>query len=264
MSETAPPGASRVRGVGFPTVPLADAAAAVRRIARHGPHHSEAAFAQYLGHNTTNSGAYRQKAAAYRDWGLITSSAGRIALTDLSRRLAMAEEPDDREVLQEVFFGCDVFRAVYDECAKGQPIETEWLARRAVLMLGVAAASAQRFVESFVSSAVTAGVAKRLSDRSFALDAPPELDADANQPAAPPRAAVPAHTYYGGDPVPTAALTTRPPVALRQEWPLADGVVVFEIRSARPLPAAAFVAIAGAVTAAASVAEALAGDTSDE
>lgn len=250
MSEAHPDG--RTRGLGFPTVPLATAVRTVRQIARHGAQHAEAAFAQYLGHNTTNSGAYRQKAAAYRDWGLITSANGRIALTDVARRVAMTEEGEDGELLREIFRGCEVFRRVYDDCAKGQQIEIAWLRNHAVLTLGVSAASGDRFVDCFIASASAAGLARRASERTFVLDAetdapPPDVVAVASRPLEQVR------FYGGGETGPSA----RPPVVLRQDWRRGDSVVTLEIRSANPLPAEAFMKVAGAVTAVEAVADAL-------
>ena len=82
--------ARRKRATGFPVVSLAEAAAILKEAGKYGFDHSTAAFASYMGHSTTNSGAFRQRLAAFRDWKLIAGRGDRLAMTDIARMIALS------------------------------------------------------------------------------------------------------------------------------------------------------------------------------
>src|SRR5438270_13202560 len=84
---------TRARGVGFPVVPLLDAVKTLTEAGEYGAEHSRSAFATYLGHDTTNSGHFREKLAAFKDWKLITSAGDKIVFTQLGRDIALADDP---------------------------------------------------------------------------------------------------------------------------------------------------------------------------
>ena len=68
------------------------------------------AFARYMGHSTTNSGTFRQRLAAFRDWKLIAGRGDTVVFTDAAK--IIAHPPDERagvEALQTAFMNCGVF-----------------------------------------------------------------------------------------------------------------------------------------------------------
>ena len=247
----------RSRGVGFPVLTLPEAVRTLRKVSRHGPEHSLGAFAQYLGHGTSNSGPFRAKLAAFRDWKLVTASGNRVLLTELGRQLAQTEEgPEEVPLLRDAFLQFGLFASLYDDNAKGVELPTERLKQKAVLDLGVAPPSADLFVRSLIDSATAAGLAetteggKKVIFRTVEERLEPLVE-----PAVPePTRSLPAAT----DPNRQA----RPVIS--QTWPTATGQVVLEVRSSRPLPAALYSQVADAVAAVEKLAEALGHVESEE
>jgi hypothetical protein len=240
---------SRKRGVGFPTVPLRDAAMTLSEAGHYGADFSLSAFASYLGLSTTNSGQFRQKLAAFRDWKLISTSGDRVVLSDLGKRIALSSDPvSERDALQEAFFGCRLFAEVYDDQAKGKPLDAQNLGKNAVIRWGVSASSRDQFAKSFIESAEVAGLARSESDHVVLM---PRSSEAATDPSA--AATEPLRNVEGSSTLSRTA-SSAAPVVLRQSWPTLNGELAFEIRSRAPLPAAAF---AGVSTVAAAI-EALA------
>ena len=62
----------RKPATGFPVLDLGKAASMLARASQHGWEHTVAEIAGYMGHATTNSGAFRAKLAALRDYGLVS------------------------------------------------------------------------------------------------------------------------------------------------------------------------------------------------
>lgn len=158
---------TRRRGVGFPVVPLPKAVTILRKAGQHGHEYSMNAFAAYAGHNTANSGSFKRRLAAFRDWGLVAGSSGdRVILTDLGRRLAFPTDPaKETQDLREAFENCDLFMRVWDDYAKGIAVSLGTLANLGVRDLGVAPVSRERFAESLALSAVAAGYAEQDGER---------------------------------------------------------------------------------------------------
>ena len=154
--------AGRKRGVGFPSMALADAVASVVLVGQRGPEHSQDAFAAYLGHATANSGAFRNKVAALRDWGLLNrGERERIALSQLGTELVMSEADGRRDpaLLVAAFESCRPFGMLFNDSAKGIPLDFGRIRTTAVMRYGVASEHADRFVDVFVRSAEFAGLA---------------------------------------------------------------------------------------------------------
>jgi hypothetical protein len=156
----------RKRGAGFPIVALPEAVAILRKAGRHGNEHSISAFATYLGHSTPNSGSFKRRLAAFRDWKFILGMTGdRVVFTDLGRRIAYPMDPvKEKQDLQEAFQNATLFWRVYDDQAKGVGISPATLANHGV-QLGVAPVSKDQFAESLVQSAVEAGFAEMEGDK---------------------------------------------------------------------------------------------------
>lgn len=232
----------RKRGTGFPVMPLSEAARILREAGKYGFEHPTPAFASYMGHSTTNSGAFRQRLSAFRDWGLITGRGEMLTMTDVARQIAIpTDTATERRAMQESFNNCDVFARLYGQSAKGQALSPRHLGGRAVLDLGVTSSSSGKFIDSFIESAVAAELAELNDDGEVVLWGPENgaafetatvemLDQPPPSPdASPPR---------GHAAEPTTAAPT-----VRQLWPIDGGEIVFELRSDQALPAVAFTAI---------------------
>lgn len=234
--------ARRKRATGFPVVSLAEAAAILKEAGKYGFDHSTAAFASYMGHSTTNSGAFRQRLAAFRDWKLIAGRGDRLAMTDIARMIAHPTDDEaERKALQTAFMNSPVFFKLFDESAKGKPLAAGPLGNRAVLNLGVAPGSKDKFVQSFVDSAVAAGLASLNEDGQVVL-VPLDAGADGvqqssveqfidNRPSSP------------TSPGRTQAVARQGTPVVHQSWVIDGGSIVFEIRTDKPLPATAFTTV---------------------
>ncbi len=232
----------RSRGTGFPVVPLADAARYVTDAGKHGTTHTLDAFAEYMGHGTTNSGAFRQRFAALRDWNLVTGSGDSIALTDLGQKIAFEADPDERQkALREAFRSCEVFARLLDESAKGVRIDPSKIASRGVLSHGVAPQSRGTFMRSFVQSAIAAGFADEAGDEIVLRD--PDLESDDEGD----RDVRVEDRASGAEKAEVSRPRAAVPAVVRQAWPTAAGEVIFEIRSRTPIPAKAYADVAKAV-----------------
>lgn len=246
------------RGVSFPTMDLAKVVEVIHKVGGHGADFAVSTFAQYCGHQTSNSGPFRTKLAAFRDWSMVTTKDGRVLLTDLGKDVARSADPmADEVLLRRAFDACKIFKNFYDNQAKGIPIKREVLGRGAVFDLKVAAKSQERFVTTLVDSAVTVGLASTDTEAgtvTFNTGAAGAAGADVRQEpgATPPEMGHTRSDTSGG----TGTMTDRPlntsnaPVLLRQVWPTATGEIVLAILSTAPLPASAFSLVGDVVQAA--------------
>lgn len=113
----------RKPSTGFPVIALSEVTAALTKTSQHGWEHSVAEIAGYLGHTTTNSGAFRMKLAALRDYGVVSGRGDELEITEIGRTIAVPESPEDRtRALQDAFLNT-VFGSLYEESVKGH-----WLA----------------------------------------------------------------------------------------------------------------------------------------
>ncbi len=243
---TAKPSKSRRKpGTGFPVVSLAEAAKILKDAGRYGFEHSVEEFASYMGHTTTNSGAFRQRLAAFRDWKLIAGRGDTVSMTQLGRVIALPTDDEaEHAALQEAFRSCVVFTKVYDEAQKNTPLDRQVLGRRAVHGFGVSPNSVNKFVDSFVESAIVAGLAEEAGENQVVLLDPLSTDVLPTSTTAATKA----------DPSPAATAAARSAPArvstpvVHQTWPIADGMIVFEVRSDRPIPASAYVMVGEVVS----------------
>lgn len=243
---------SRKRGTAFPVVSLPEAARILKDARKYGFEHHIGSFATYMGHSSTNSGAFRQRLAAFRDWELIEGRGDTLTLTETARRIAMpTDEAGERQALQQAFKNCDVFTGLYDKMAKGQPLDRDGLAAQAVHGSGVSPAKAHQFVRSFVESVVAAQMAEEDDQGNVVLLEPgiaeqaESTDVSGEKSASPDpdqtRDALPSHSIHGQ---PSGAGSPT----IRQSWPITGGEIILEVRSAESLPATAFGAIGDVVT----------------
>jgi hypothetical protein len=245
------------RSIGFPVVALPEAVQVLKKAGQHGNEHSVSAFATYLGHSTANSGSFKRRLAAFRDWQFVTGRGDRVVLTELGHRIAYPTNADkELHNLQEAFRNCEVFYKVWDEAAKGEPYGLTVLANLGI-RYGVSARSKDRFAESLSESAVAAGFAKPLDNGKIAFVRPDQGGDGAG-----------AGSGQGdenrggsGDQPPGDAPPPPPPRSIpalvQQVWSITGGKVVLEIHSDRPLPAHAYAKLASVVSEAKSLADVL-------
>jgi len=94
----------RKPSTGFPVLDLGEAASVLTRASQHGWEHTVAEIAGYMGHATTNSGAFRTKLAALRDYGLVSGRGKSLEITQVGRKIAVPESEQERlAALQEAF-----------------------------------------------------------------------------------------------------------------------------------------------------------------
>jgi hypothetical protein len=255
--ETGPSTPRRKRATGFPVVSLAEAAAILKEAGKYGFDHSTAAFATYMGHSTTNSGAFRQRLAAFRDWKLIAGRGDSLAMTDIARVIAHPTDDDaERRAMQSASMNSPVFFKLYEESAKGKPLAAAQLGNRAVLNLGVSPGSKDKFVQSFTESAVAAGLAALNEDGQIVLR-PLDAGTDGGQPSSEDRSLDnPQAVQSSSGRIQPAARQGTPVV--HQAWAIDGGSIVFEIRTDKPLPATAFATVGDVVASLEHLAETLA------
>lgn len=229
--------AGRRRGTGFPVLPLSQAATLVKEAGKYGVEHAPEAIAGYLGHTTTNSGGFKQKTAALRDWGLISRNGHMIVITELGRKIAFPQnDTDEKNALMEAFRSSEVFAKVYDTSAKGTPLALVSIANTAVQNLGVSPASRDEFSKSLAESAVAAGLAEQPADGQLRFLAGMGVSGDEPRDDESPEE----REEERGKKTQQQATGA----GIRQVWPM-DGVeLVFEIRSERALPGKAYSGVA--------------------
>jgi hypothetical protein len=233
----------RGRGKGFPTMALSEAVSVIKQAGQYGHTHSLGAFAGYLGHETTNSGPFRGKMAALRDWGLIQRKGDQVLLTDLANGIAHPDSDEgERDRLAAAFRHAELFAAIYDESAKGVDLNLDLIGNRAVTVFEVAPRSKRRFAESFAKSAVSAGFAKMTSDSTVQL-----INLTAAKPATEtgdaagaPDGAIENAAGPGIPAEPPARPTSQTAPTLHQEWEVHSGTLIFEAHLDTALPAAAY------------------------
>ena len=95
--------------------------------------------------------------------------------------------------------------------------------------------SVNKFVDSFVESAIIAGLAEAAEGKVILVETPEQdllNDPITPEPAAPPTAPQRHQTQQ----------RAATPV-VQQVWDIADGMIMFEIRSEKPLPASVFATV---------------------
>jgi hypothetical protein len=246
--------------VGFPTLALPDAAEAVRRAAKYGTVHSESSLAGHLGHKTTNSGPFKQKLAALRDWGLIAGKGDQLSLTETGLAIALPTNPEsEAAALRTAFFNSDVFAKTYQAVSKNIALDRTTLGNTAVRNQGVAPTSKDDFVKSLTASAITAGLAEAVDETKVQfLVGVPAVEAGLDSVPEDVRHAADRPSLQRGEArASTVEYEARP--VLRQVWPTEYGQVILEIRSSRPLLATEFAQIGKVVAECQHLADQMAG-----
>jgi hypothetical protein len=231
----------RAPGVGFPSLPLGETVALIRKIASYGNAHSDAAVASFLGHSTANSGPFRSKLAAMRDYGLLSGKGSELTVTPLALEiLHPGLDADPQASLQAAFMKCKLFATVYDALPKGLELDIEGLANTAMHNHGVASQSKEAFAASFVKSGLLAGLVEEMDTERIRI--PPEgvaVSAEIEPEDAKAPYEVPVDRPQRQ--MPTRAILAEPTSAVvAHSWPIEGGVIRFTVESSLTLPATAY------------------------
>src|SRR2546428_339397 len=105
------------RELRFPYYDLGDAVAVAETIhTKGGGVASQDQLAAFLGHTTTNSGAFLSRIAAARLFGLISGRGSELKITPLAQKILMPVYPEQaREALLEAFLKVPLFKAIFEE-----------------------------------------------------------------------------------------------------------------------------------------------------
>lgn len=155
-SGEAPPPAKRTRStVAFPYADLAEAEKAVNHVAGSGGSCLPEQLAAWLGHSKLNSGAFRNKVAAGKLFGVLQGSRKSIQLTELGRRLT------DRRALPqarvEAFFAVPLYRNLF-ESYRGRQMPGVMRVELDMLRHGVSRTQVKGARQVFLRSAEQAGM----------------------------------------------------------------------------------------------------------
>ncbi len=251
-------------------MPLGEAVTLIKKIASYGNTHTDAAVASFLGHSTSNSGPFRSKVAALRDYGLLTGRAGELTVTELALELVHPGlDADPAASLRAAFMNCKLFATVLDALPKDTNLGTAGLANTAMHNHGVASQSKDAFAASFVKGGVLAGLIEEVDAEHVKIlaDGATASDSGANDHSDPEDVV---HEGTGRQ-----QSTPRPPAVdaatavVSHAWPIDGGFVRFTIESSKTLPASAYGVIGTVIEAGDKLAEMLAapatttGDTTD-
>lgn len=240
----------RARGASFPAIPLGEAVTLVKEVASYGSTHTNAAVASFLGHTTDNSGPYRTKVAALKDFGLLVGRGDDLTVTPLALGLAHPGlDADTAKSMQIAFRSCTLFATVLDGLPKDRDLSVESLANSAMHNHGVATQAKDAFAKSFVKSGVAAGLLEALDGNRIRIPSAPQTATD-SLPEAEADPAPPAREPGARSATPSIAPTPVSPTAVvNHGWPIAGGTIRFVIDSTRPLPANAYAVIGSVIEA---------------
>lgn len=248
------------RGTGFPVISLPAATKIIREAGTYGKVHTANALASYAGHSTANSGTWRAKAAALRDWGLVTTApTDSFALTDRALEIAHPTSPEDaQKAMLEAFNHCKLYVEIYNDMAKGADLKVAQIANTAVTRHGVAVKSKDAFATSFVESAAAVGLATKVSADVVQL-----LATSASDPTSHEEEKVPEDEVVVERETPLKRRSAATTPVVNQTWPIENGEITLTITSSKPFEGKVFVEVGTVISAIEKLAE-LAGVPAEE
>lgn len=237
----------RAPGASFPSMSLSEAVTLIKKVASYGNTHTTAAVASFLGHQTSNSGPYRTKLAALKDYGLLSGRGDDLTVTPLALELVHPGlDADPKSSLSRAFRSCKLFASVYDGLPKDRDLEVVALANSALHNHGVATQAKDAFASSFVKSGETAGLLVLVDGGKIRL-----LDEAAEGPS---DSVNPDSGGAHASRIPKGSVTPAlPPVpesaVVNHSWQITGGTIRFIVESSRPLPATAYSMIGSVIEA---------------
>lgn len=138
----------------FPYADLGDAEQLAREVFNNGGECQPEQLAAWLGHDTVNSGAFRNKVSAGRIFGLVESTRNSISITQSGKRIAADHTAAEERV--KAFLTVPLYSAVYEEHKNGQLPPDSGLEQE-MIRLGVTPTQVQNARQVFQRSADHAG-----------------------------------------------------------------------------------------------------------
>lgn len=164
---------TKERGTGFPKLSLSSAVGIMEKAFKYGKQWKREQFASFgskAGAGSANSGAFRNRVASLKDFGLIDTSGVTIVKTDLSDQIVRPLTPEEREgAIRRALLNVDVFRSIIDSVEHGVDLSKTHIAEKAVTELGVSRAAKDTFVTSFVDSGKFAGIIEEIDHNSIRI-----------------------------------------------------------------------------------------------
>ncbi|MDB5182513.1 MAG: hypothetical protein JWO47_297 [Candidatus Saccharibacteria bacterium] len=111
--------------------------------------------------SSAKSGAFANRVASLRSYGLISSTKDTIVATELAERLARpVDEAEQHTSLVTAFLNIEIFRKIYEESTHGIELPRSSIHSIAVTRYGIARDPRviASFISSFIHSGVTAGL----------------------------------------------------------------------------------------------------------
>jgi hypothetical protein len=152
--EVPPPRTRSVSTIAFPYSDLAEAEKAAAHVAGSGGQCRPEQLSAWLGHSTLNSGAFRNKVAAAKLFGVLEGRRNLIVLAGLGHRLVDPETA--RQARVEAFLTVPLYRTLF-ETMKGGKMPGVMGLELEMLRLGVARTQVQAARQAFLRSADHAG-----------------------------------------------------------------------------------------------------------
>lgn len=228
----------RKKSASFPVVSLSGAAVVLKEAGKYGFEHSVSAFARFMGHDSTNSGAFRQKLAAFRDWNLVSGRGDTLTLTEIAKAIAHPPKAQaEQAALRTAFMNPGIFAELYETLTKHHSIDLDRVGSMAVLNFKVSPQSKQKFVDSFVDSVVAGGLGERVGDSDVVLHAVTESHEDEIENSTTPDLT---RSCRSAQVVDSSALDRMAPLVVGQTWRIQAGSIRFESFSRHLLAADTF------------------------
>jgi hypothetical protein len=223
---------TRQRSRGFPILDLLRVVEALREVSKYGMRQPRAAFAERLGHTTPDSGPFRRKLAAFREFGLVLPRGDEVVFTDLGQQLAVpVNARAELDAVRRAFFECRLFSELYEVLAKDSDLDLKSIAATAFHQFGVSVSTRDVCAASFAASASFAGLAALGNEGAFKLIDQRELGPPPSESGL---------SSLTSESVRPTSLNGDVGTNISLEYPLPDGVVALRLQLGRALPASVF------------------------
>jgi len=149
----------------FPVYDLDSSIEVAKTLHDHGGTASTHELASYLGYKSAHNGAFLNRVAAARLFGLVVGSAGAIGLTPGAYDILQPDYPETAESARlSAFMGVPLFQAFFEKY-EGRPLPPVGGIQNALTQFGVPPKSVKHVAARLLDSAAQAGLFKASPDR---------------------------------------------------------------------------------------------------
>lgn len=154
----------KTRTTSFPKMSLVSARKVMEGALKFGKNWTKEEFAGYgskKGASSAKSGAFANRLAALKSYGLITTTKDAVFPTELCERLIHFVNEEERKTAYiAAFLNVDVFRKIYDESVHGEELSKDSIQSIAVTRYGVSRdpRTLAGFMHSFTTSGIESGL----------------------------------------------------------------------------------------------------------